>query len=160
MAVAMPCEGGCVGALRAAEGIVGHHGGDVHAAGGEPCDRMIKEDDDARGGFIRQELRIRHARRIIDGDVQTFAARRLAWAPLRAIADDAMADHTHRDLSELLRVNVKQFASLRALMANDRGPGDQRRESAPSETPQHIAHRRRWQLPRIRDLWSAASLVA
>jgi hypothetical protein len=91
--------------------------------------------DGAGLALVGQDLGIRQARRIIDGDVQVFPAdAAVAVDHAGAAARDAVPDAG--DPAELLGVDVDEFAGALALVAHDRRRRIEALEAAETEATQ------------------------
>jgi len=97
--------------------VVAHDTLDSDAVPGEEREGVLEEASGAFLGLIGQDFGIGEARGIVDGDVKGFPAGAALSALTPPVAGDPMADAV--DLSELLAVDMDEFAWPFALVAED-----------------------------------------
>jgi hypothetical protein len=120
--------------------VVAHHALDGDAMSGEERQRLTHEGDGALLGLVGQNGRVGEARGIVDGHMQGLPAD--AAPAVAPVAGDAVTDAV--DPTELLRVDVDEFARPLALIADDRRPNFERAQPAETETAQDPADGGAW----------------
>jgi hypothetical protein len=121
--------------------VVGHYRLDGYAAVLEPGDRASEKASRARGSFIRQDLGVSHARSVVDGDMDELPAD--ASNTGGAVTVDAMSNTS--DTTQLLDVDVDQFAGPISLVSDDRLLGLEALEPRQAMASQDPGHGRRAQ---------------
>jgi hypothetical protein len=96
-----------------ADPAVGEHALDLDAVEGVEADGLLERSDDTGDLFVWQHASVGKTRAIIDGDVKRLDAG--AFAAIGAIA--GAADSGSHEATELLDVEMEQFAGVLALVA-------------------------------------------